>query len=73
MVWFLAPEILAAAGGAGALGWIFGKKQGEVSAYKEVAANEPAAAKLIKSINSLILTIVIVAAIIFAVKYLSKK
>jgi hypothetical protein len=38
-----------------------------------VAANEPAAAKVMKAINSLVLTLAILAAIFFVVKYASKK
>ncbi len=64
------PLLLGAGAAVGAYFW--GKKQGEVSALKEVTANEPQAAKLLKSINSLILTIVIVAAIVFAIKKFGK-
>ena len=39
MVW---PLLLLGGGAVGAYFW--GKKQGEIAAYKEVSANEPAAA-----------------------------
>ena len=67
MVWLLLL------GGAAAVGaYIFGKKQGEIAAYKEVSANEPQAAKLMKAVNSLILTVVILAAIFFVAKKFGK-
>ena len=68
MVW---PLLLIGGGITGAYLW--GKKSGKVDAYKEVAANEPAAAKVMKAINSLVLTLAILAAIFFVVKYASKK
>jgi len=64
------PLLLGAGAAVGA--YIWGKKQGEVTALKEVTTNEPQVSKVIKSVNSLILTIVIVAAIVFAIKKFGK-
>ena len=68
MVWFLAPEIIALAGGTGITAYLFGKKQGEADAYKDVSASEPALSKLAKSMNSLIITLAGVGLVIFLIK-----
>jgi hypothetical protein len=63
------PLLLAGAGLAGSVGaYIWGKKQGEVEAYKDVSSNEPALSKLAKSVNSLIITVAGVGLVIFLIK-----
>jgi len=60
-------------GGAAAVGaYLFGKKQGQIAAYKEVASSEPAASRVMKAANSLILTIAILAGIFIMVKKFGK-
>ena len=64
--------LLLLGGGAVAGAYFWGKRRGEISAYKEVINNEPAVSKLIKSVNSLALTIGILAAIFFIAKKFGK-
>jgi len=64
--------LLLLGGGTVAGAYFWGKRKGEISTYKEVINNEPAASKLIKSLNSLALTIGIIAAVIFIGKKFGK-
>jgi len=63
------PLLLAGAGIVGSAGsYLWGKKQGEVIAYKDMTSNEPAISKLMKSANSLIITIALVGVAVFLIK-----
>jgi hypothetical protein len=60
-------------GGTAVVGtYLFGKKQGQMTAYKEVASSEPAVSRVMKAANSLIMTVAILAGIFVMVKKFGK-